>query len=541
VLDRITLRWSALTLIAVAELAWIRLFLDFPAVIEPSGPASQFISLVNENISISTVGALGITFITTFLLVLSRHLDTVRGNLLAQDNYRWWPWMAGHVAAVLVFISLSWPVFGPTGTAEGRSLTWLVGWLTAATGMIICLWLSAAPASAWWRLARQQRSAALLAMLAGLIAWGSGHLAQELWTPLTAVTLQSAYRLLSIIYGEVYIDPAGALLGVNAFLVEIGAACSGYEGMALITVFVSLYLWLFSRELRFPHALLLLPIGIIAIFAANLLRIVALVAIGASISPEIAIKGFHSQAGWIGFSIVALAVIAATHRYFLLTTTSNEIAQPPDMATAPATALLTPQLVLLGSSMLVAALSGELALLYPVTVAITVAVLWYFRHHYKPLLVAPSWRSVAIGIAVFLMWIVTVPDNVARSRDMAAALAAMPIWLSTGWIIFRALGSIVTVPIVEELAFRGYLTRRLIATDFECVAPGTFTWLSFLASSVLFGLMHDNWLAGTLAGAAFALALYQRGQIIDSITAHMTSNALIALLTLTTGNWQLWG
>ena len=34
------------------------------------------------------------------------------------------------------------------------------------------------------------------------------------------------------------------------------------------------------------------------------------------------------------------------------------------------------------------------------------------------------------------------------------------------WLIFRLVGSVVTVPVAEELAFRGYLTRRAIAADF---------------------------------------------------------------------------
>ena len=105
---------------------------------------------------------------------------------------------------------------------------------------------------------------------------------------------------------------------------------------------------------------------------------------------------------------------------------------------------------------------------------------------------------------------------------------------------FRVVGSVLTVPIAEELAFRGYLIRKLVASDFENVPPGTFTWLSFLASSLLFGVLHNSWVAGTLAGAGFALALYHRGRIVDAIVAHMTSNALVAAAVLAFGQWRLW-
>jgi membrane protease YdiL (CAAX protease family) len=51
-------------------------------------------------------------------------------------------------------------------------------------------------------------------------------------------------------------------------------------------------------------------------------------------------------------------------------------------------------------------------------------------------------------------------------------------------------------------------------------------------SSVLFGVLHGRWLAGTLAGIGYALAFRQRGQLVDAVVAHMTTNALIATYVL---------
>jgi CAAX prenyl protease-like protein len=104
----------------------------------------------------------------------------------------------------------------------------------------------------------------------------------------------------------------------------------------------------------------------------------------------------------------------------------------------------------------------------------------------------------------------------------------------------RVLGAVITVPIAEELAFRGFLVRRLIAADFDRVSPRRFTWISFLGSSLLFGAMHQAMLAGTIAGAIYALTLYRRGALIDAIVAHATTNALLAAYVLATGSWSLW-
>ncbi len=84
------------------------------------------------------------------------------------------------------------------------------------------------------------------------------------------------------------------------------------------------------------------------------------------------------------------------------------------------------------------------------------------------------------------------------------------------------------MPLAEELAFRGFLTRRLIAADFQAVPEGRFTGMSFVVSSLLFGLLHQQrWLAGTVAGMAYALAYYRRGRLIDAVAAHATTNLLI--------------
>ncbi len=108
------------------------------------------------------------------------------------------------------------------------------------------------------------------------------------------------------------------------------------------------------------------------------------------------------------------------------------------------------------------------------------------------------------------------------------------------WVIARALGSVIVSPLIEELAFRGYLTRRLMAADFKSVPQGKFSWPSFLVSSSLFGIFHDRWIAGTLAGMLYALALYRRHKLSDAVLAHATTNALIVAYVLASGKWSLW-
>jgi CAAX prenyl protease-like protein len=139
-----------------------------------------------------------------------------------------------------------------------------------------------------------------------------------------------------------------------------------------------------------------------------------------------------------------------------------------------------------------------------------------------------------------MIWILLEPTVDSSKTALSRGLAELTSGSAAIWLAFRVLGSVITVPLAEELAFRGYLIRKLIAKDFENVPLGRFTLLSFILSSVLFGLLHERWFAGTLAGMAYALALYRRGQLGDAVIAHMTTNALIAIFVLTQAKWSLW-
>src|SRR6185295_16575587 len=121
----------------------------------------------------------------------------------------------------------------------------------------------------WSAIVRRERTAILASCGVALAAWASGLLVQRFWPPLAAMTLDATHVVLSLFYTDVYREQGTAILGVGDFAAEIGRRCSGYEGMALITVFLSVYLWLFRRELRFPQAFLLLPAGIVLIWTAN--------------------------------------------------------------------------------------------------------------------------------------------------------------------------------------------------------------------------------------------------------------------------------
>ena len=138
-------------------------------------------------------------------------------------------------------------------------------------------------------------------------------------------------------------------------------------------------------------------------------------------------------------------------------------------------------------------------------------------------------------------WVALEPSPTPEAEaTIANALAEMPRTAALLWLAARVLGSAIVVPIAEELAFRGYLLRRLIDADFTAVSPKRFTVVSFLISSIAFGALHGRWLAGILAGMIYAAAQYRRGEISDAIIAHAVTNGLLAAYVVIFGHWAFW-
>ncbi len=529
----VTIRWVVASTVFAAEVIWLTTSYTAPEA--ATVPCCQGFFRV-FNVGYHRTAA--IIFSAALFLAASYNLSATLKVLRNQAGYPWWTWAALHCFALLVFVRLTSAVFGTGTDASALFVFWLAGWVAAGIAAFVFWLLILAPAAAWLRVLRQQKLNLFAGLVAGAAVWLVGLLAQNLWKPLAAGTLRLSALLLSLIYPEVTYDPTQGLVGTPAYLVEIYPVCSGYEGIGLMTVFVAAYLWIFRKDLSFPRAFVLFPIGIACIWVTNVLRVTALIVVGTSVSPEVASRGFHSQAGWIGFTLVALGLIAITHQSL-----SSASAARPAAAVAggrPEVALLAPVLALMATSMVIAAVSAGFEAFYALGVVTTGAVLWYYRTAYRPMFGSWSWEPLAIGTLVFVIWVLLAPDSVADNQALAARLAGLPPWLAAVWVLFRVLGSVVTVPMAEELAFRGYLIRKLVAKDFENVRPGDFTWFSFIASSLLFGFLHQHLLAGTLASAAFALALYRRGHVGDAIVAHMTSNALIAVAVLAAGHWGFW-
>ncbi len=108
------------------------------------------------------------------------------------------------------------------------------------------------------------------------------------------------------------------------------------------------------------------------------------------------------------------------------------------------------------------------------------------------------------------------------------------------WIAIRLFGASVVVPIMEELFWRGFIIRWIINADFRRVNIGRFTWTSFITTSVLFGLEHNRWCVGILAGVLYNLLLYRTKSLYACIIAHGITNLGLGVYVITAHQWAFW-
>jgi CAAX prenyl protease-like protein len=171
-----------------------------------------------------------------------------------------------------------------------------------------------------------------------------------------------------------------------------------------------------------------------------------------------------------------------------------------------------------------------------------------------------SWEAIAVGIAVFAMWVGIDPfyptldrlvSFVGFSKAGSDAHPGLGIWnpqayygdasaLAWMFIIARGLGSSIVVPPLEEVFYRSFIYRYLTKGEFQSVPLGQFNGIPFLTTAAVFGFAHREWLAGILCGLAYQGLVCWKKRLGDAITAHAITNFLLALWVVGRGAWKFW-
>ncbi len=183
--------------------------------------------------------------------------------------------------------------------------------------------------------------------------------------------------------------------------------------------------------------------------------------------------------------------------------------------------------------------------LYLLKTVVGAWLIWEMRPFVQEMRWKVSWEALVVGVGIFVIW-VGLDGLYPRMSELGAGWnpgerfgkgSAVALF----YVAVRILGSSLVVPPLEEVFYRSFLYRILVRTKFQEMPLGQFHGLSFVVTSILFGVMHpDRWLAGIICGLACQWLVIRKNRLGDAMTAHAITNFLLAVWVIWRGAWIFW-
>ena len=109
------------------------------------------------------------------------------------------------------------------------------------------------------------------------------------------------------------------------------------------------------------------------------------------------------------------------------------------------------------------------------------------------------------------------------------------------FILFRWVGPTLVVPFMEELFWRDYLWRTIIApNDFRLAAIGEWDVKACLFVTAFFASVHLQWITAIVWGVMIAWLLVRTKSLGACIVMHGVTNFLLGAYVLWTHDWYFW-
>jgi len=188
--------------------------------------------------------------------------------------------------------------------------------------------------------------------------------------------------------------------------------------------------------------------------------------------------------------------------------------------------------------------------MYVARAVIVAAMLVYFWKQYTKITWNFWWLGIIVGVIGIFQWIgmqLFLQNHFEFFKPGTTGIFnPYDYFQSPGsrwaWITIRVLSASLIVPVMEELFWRDYLWRQVLApNDFRLAAVGEFDWKPFLGIAVVFAFVHGNWWATSIVWALMIHCLLVYTKSIGAcIIAHGVTNLLLAGYVLKTRDWAFW-
>jgi len=183
---------------------------------------------------------------------------------------------------------------------------------------------------------------------------------------------------------------------------------------------------------------------------------------------------------------------------------------------------------------------------YPIATAVCTFFVFYFLRHYEGLL---EWKkplaTIGLGILAAALWIIPYEDLTSVNTSPYSGFNPGMIFESDdlvfGSIAIRLFGFAVTVPLIEEIFWRGFLQRYLINPDFKSVRIGSYTHYSYFGVSLMIVLAHSNQLGVAIIWALLSSTWFIYTKSVGTmVLLHAVTNLTLGIYVVVTESWYFW-
>ena len=200
---------------------------------------------------------------------------------------------------------------------------------------------------------------------------------------------------------------------------------------------------------------------------------------------------------------------------------------------------------------------GKWPALYPdfyIARALIVAILLIaLRNHFTKIRWSYWWLGVILGIVGIVQWIAMQlllqklsirgwqPFKPSADAFDPTKTFASPL-VMWSWITVRIASASLVVPFMEELFWRDFLWRSILApADFKLAEVGEKNWMAFFVVACAFATVHGNWwLTAVVWGLMIGGLLMYTKSLGACIVMHGVTNLLLGAYVLYTHDWTFW-
>lgn len=208
----------------------------------------------------------------------------------------------------------------------------------------------------------------------------------------------------------------------------------------------------------------------------------------------------------------------------------------------------------MGAFLAITALAGyvpdHFPILYALKTVVAAALLCLLWSRFTAISWDYFWTGVLVGVVGVFQWVGTEeallhlwPNYPRASGEPFNPLVEIGSpWLLGAFIAVRWMGPTLVVPLMEELFWRDFLWRSLIApNDFKLARVGEWDRNAFVLVALLFASVHmQMWVTSIVWALMIGGLLVATRSLGACIIAHGVTNFLLGAYVLVTQDWKYW-